>query len=147
MKNNKLMVYIFPFLLGAIVSGLVVGLVMYSLRPQMETITKGIREISLDSARIYHQDYLRKKPMVVDTLRSFTLNLEQLNTFNILLQKNPKVTRFRIYPGLVGDPTDVAIVFGLDDSGGDNSSTPIYLVQKGTSGPCPPTCDRGTPLD
>jgi hypothetical protein len=146
MKNNKFTMMILTFIIGAVVGGGITGGVWYSMRPASITLMEGVREISIDTARLYYLDYLKKNPLIVDTLRYITLNMEQLNAMNMLLEKKPDLKGFRLYMGIVGDPTDVTIVVGRDEDGSDCSTTPLYTTDREGSGPCPPSCDKGVSI-
>lgn len=104
----------------------------------------GVREISLDTAKAYFKCYM-KSPILIDTLKCFMINQEQLNAMNILSHNNQKYKGFRVYMGIFGDPEPVSEIVGVNDDGTDDTST-ILCAPANYSGPCPPTCDKDSPV-
>lgn len=98
--------------------------------------------ISVDSANAYFKCY-KKNPLSLDPLVAFSVNLQQLQAMQTLLAHDSTLAGFRIYMGVVGDPTDVNMVVATDGTGKDKPSE-IYLTSR--SGPCPIMCDKGSPI-
>jgi len=98
--------------------------------------------ISVDSANAYFKCYM-KTPLSIDSLKAFSVNLQQLTAMQTLLAHDSTLAGFRIYMGIVGDPTDVNMVVATDGTGNDKASE-IYLTSR--SGPCPIMCDKGGPI-
>jgi hypothetical protein len=87
----------------------------------------------------------RKNPVSVDSLKGFTVNLEQLHAMNKLFMDNQKLTGFRLYFGIIGDPVDVSIVCGVTENN-DQTETNYVSYSRG-SGPCPHFCDTDSELE
>ena len=98
--------------------------------------------ISIDSANAYFKCY-KKTPLNIDQLVAFSVNLQQLEAMQTLLAHDSTLAGFRIYMGIVGDPTNVNMVVATDKAGNDNASE-IYLTDR--AGPCPDLCDKGSPI-
>lgn len=98
--------------------------------------------ISADSANAYFKCYM-KTPLSIDTLIAFTVNLQQFKAMQTLLAHDSTSTGFRLYMGIVGDPTDVYMVVATDTEGNDKASE-IYLTVR--KGPCPDLCDDESPI-
>lgn len=98
--------------------------------------------ISVDSANAYFKCYM-KTPLSVNNLQAFSVNLQQLQAMQTLLAHDSTAKGFRIYLGIVGDPTDVNMVVATDTEGNDKASE-IYLTAR--AGPCPDLCDVDSPI-
>lgn len=98
--------------------------------------------ISVDSANAYYKCY-KKTPLSLDQLVAFSVNLQQLEAMQTLLAHDSTLAGFRIYFGIVGDPTDVNMVVATDSEGSDKASE-IYLTER--AGPCPDLCDKDSPV-
>jgi hypothetical protein len=103
-----------------------------------------VSKISLDSAKASFRCYM-KAPVNADTLRAFSVNLEQYHAMMLLLKDNPRLKGFRMYMGVIGDPVDVLLVTGTDDNGADVCST-IFTTDRSSAGPCPKICDKESPI-
>jgi hypothetical protein len=98
--------------------------------------------LSVDSAKAYFKCYM-KTPLSIDTLVAFTVNLQQLQAMQTLLAHNSATKGFRIYFGIVGDPTNVNMVVATDSEGRDVASE-VYMTDR--AGPCPDLCDKDSPI-
>ena len=74
-----------------------------------------------------------------DTLKGFTVDLQQYYAMQCLLSKNSSLKGFRIIFGDDKINKFMTIIDGVDSSGRDDK-TLFYNVLPGTSGPCPPIC-------
>lgn len=86
----------------------------------------------------------RKNPISVQNIKGFTVNLQQLHAMNKLYMENNKLTGFRLYFGIVGDPVDVTIVCGVTDN--NDMEETDYVTTRTSSGPCPVYCDKDSEL-
>ena len=100
--------------------------------------------ISLDTAQAYFQCYL-KNPDTVGIFLAYTVNLPMLDAMNMLRNSDSTLAGFRIYPGVFGDPTDVTVILGVDETASDDTTT-IYPTGAPGSGPGPTICDSDSPI-
>ena len=146
------------FVIGAIIGGIIVCLICcnhnYCCMKSCKDRCQGKHNplgpipgpgpalISVDSANTYFKCYM-KTPLSIDTLVAFSVNMEQLEAMQLLLKNDTGAKGFRIYMGMVGDPTPVDMVVATDAAGTDNASA-IYMTS--ASGPCPDLCDKTSPI-
>jgi hypothetical protein len=102
-----------------------------------------VKTISKKEALVAINCY-RKNPISVDSLKGFSINLEQLHAMNKLYMANQKLTGFRLYFGIIGDPVDVSIVCGVTDN--KDAVETDYVTSSRSSGPCPYYCDSESEL-
>lgn len=122
--------YIIAALSGSLTANCCTGLCTTGL-PSVQRITKTAAK---DAIKCY-----RKEPMKADTLKGFLVNLEQLHAMNKLFSDNPRLSGFRLYFGVIGDPVEVTIVCGVDHANDVTESN--YVTFRRDSGPCPNLCD------
>jgi hypothetical protein len=166
MDKKNLFWMIGMFLVGAIIGGVIVCLVCCNCNDSCkksckESCKKSCNEttilvqsakdllpvsgpllISADSANAYFKCYM-KTPLSIDQLVAFNVNLQQLEAMQALLAHDSTSVGFRIYLGIVGDPTDVNMVVATDTEGNDKASE-IYLTSR--SEPCPTLCGKDSPI-
>jgi hypothetical protein len=103
--------------------------------------TTGIFQISVQTANTYFKAYLNDFESV-DTLKAFSINLQQLNAMNLIAKSDPSVNGFRIYMGIDGK-TPVRMVVG---TGSPDKTGLIYSTNEVSSGPCPRLCDEASQI-
>ncbi len=103
--------------------------------------TSGIRQIDVPTANGYFRAYL-KAPKGVDTLKAFTINLEQFNAMKVIAREDTSVHGFRIYMGL-DIKTPIRMVVG---TGSPDKTKKIIVTSDVNSGACPDICDKSSPI-
>jgi hypothetical protein len=145
MRNASVLYFFLGLMIGIIV---MIFLFFYQTNTCCEgfcsTGLPPVKQISKKDAVAAISCY-RKNPIRVDTLKGFTVNLEQLHAMNKLFMANQKLTGFRFYFGVIGDPVDVSIVCGTVDNNDAAEST--YVTYRRSSGPCPDYCDTDSELE
>ena len=104
---------------------------------------KNTATIDTIAANSYYHAYLGA-PVSIDTLKAFTINLEQFYAMGKILNADSTVHGFRIYMGADGSPAKpVMMVVG---TGSPDKTGSIYLTSAIGSGPCPIICDVSSPI-
>jgi hypothetical protein len=152
MEKNKVIWMIGMFLAGVIIGGAIVCMAYCKCgdrcKPtcndttQATQVVPGIHRpvpplIPLDSAKAYFKCYM-KSPKKIDKLVAINVSLDQFVAMQTLLANDSTTAGFRIYMGVVGDPTPIAMVLATETDGSDNESV---IYQTSQSDPCPFACD------
>ncbi len=152
--KNKFTWIIVTFLLGIIIGGTIVWLCCCccckkSCDQHCQMLKKPLslktepKLIDVPTANNYFHTYLLA-PVSVDTLKAFTINLEQFYAMELILNTDTSVHGFRIYMGADSIPTNqVMMVVG---TGSPDKPGTIYSTKPAGSGPCPLMCDKGSPI-
>ncbi|MCX6251489.1 MAG: hypothetical protein NTX61_12140 [Bacteroidetes bacterium] len=153
MKKNLTLHVVF-FLTGVIIGALIVILVCCPCKHhcwmtkntgcKAKTAYIGVATISSDSANKCFRCYLHT-PYHVDTLFAYKINMLQFHAMQLLAASDTSISGFRIYPGIHGDPQPVSSIVSTDLSDKDNTGE-IYSTSSINSGPCPTSCDAGSPI-
>jgi hypothetical protein len=153
--KNKYSMMALTFLIGVIVGGGIIWLTLCCCcKKHCERnsecchntiINTDPKQIDVPTANLYYHNYM-KHPLSVDSLRAFTITLEQYQAMNLILKAEPvnSVHGFRFYLGnkKIGDePVIMVVGTGSPDKTGSIFSTPAA-----GSGPCPYVCDHGSPI-
>jgi hypothetical protein len=148
MKNNFLMMLL-AFIAGVIVAALVAWLLCCNCcksgcshkQCSAAPDSTGIMKVTSGEAQTIKTAYLKDKPVSVDTLRAFSINIAQFNAMKLIALKDTNLLGFRVYMGLDGR-TPVRLVVGF---GSPDHVEAIYKTTEDNSGPCPDVCDDSTP--
>ncbi len=144
MEKKKLTNRYLTFLTGTIFGGLLFGVFLLISgskppdSPAQPNSSPGI------SARIYYHKYLSNKPLSIDTLKAIAIDQNQLIAMNSI-HKNPKYIGYRIYSGLDNGANKISIVVGFDNLNHDDTTS--ILITSRTYDPCPPICDKTSPIN
>ena len=109
----------------------------------MTTGYPGVTKISTDSANKCFKCYMNSP--FHDTLVAYKINMLQFHAMLELAASDTTISGFRIYPGIHGDPDPITSVVSTDGSDKDNT-TDVYSTSAAGSGPCPTSCDSGSPI-
>ncbi len=104
--------------------------------------TTAIHHIGVKKANTLFKAYLANTPFVTDTLRAFTINMQQFDAMKLIAYRDSSVHGFRIYMGL-DSLTPVRMVVG---TGSPDKTDQIYQTTDACSGPCPHICDESSPI-
>jgi hypothetical protein len=110
---------------------------------ETDSLQSGMNKIDTTAANNYFKTYLLS-PMSVDTLKAFTVTLEQYNAMTLILNNHSTAQGFRIYMGADSIPSNrvmMVVGFGSPEYSGD-----IYSTSAAGSGPCPIVCDQSSPI-
>jgi hypothetical protein len=99
--------------------------------------------IDVPTANKYFHTYL-SKPISVDTVRAFTINLEQFVAMGKIFKAESEVHGFRIYYG--ADPTPDSLVMMVVGVGSPEKNGTIYATSSRGSGLCPTLCDYSSQI-
>ncbi|MEI7661389.1 MAG: hypothetical protein WCK34_04295 [Bacteroidota bacterium] len=150
MKNK------FTMLLAAFVAGAVIGVLIFWLlccncskhsccqkQCCMAPDTSGIHVITAKTANNLFKAYLASSSVIgADTLKAFTVNLQQFNAMKLIAKHDSSVHGFRIYMGM-DSLTSVMMVVG---TGSPDKTDYIIQTTDAASGPCPHVCDETSPV-
>jgi len=151
--KNKFSMWVLPFLIGVLIGGALVWLCycccckMQCSRQdktvQMDSLLVAPQLIDTITANNYFKTYMLS-PVGVDTLKAFTINLQQYNAMGLILKAIPSAHGFRIYMGAQGTPTNrILMVVG---TGSPDKTGTIYATSATGTGPCPIVCDNTSPI-
>jgi len=144
MKNNNFISFVTALVIGLIIGGGVIGFLWHNSLKTGKIEGSGVnKEITVQQKDLYLEAYKK----TIETRQFWSLirvsiYRQQYDAMTYLLNKNPKLKGFRFTPGIIGDPTEVVVVNGVDPAGKDDTSTPPILTPVE---PCPPNCDDVKP--
>jgi hypothetical protein len=147
MKNKFLMMFM-AFVAGAAVGALIFWMVCCGCCKKSccgQQCDLGINKeeihlINTKQANTYFKAYI--STAIPDTLKAFTINLQQFNAMKLIEKAEPSVHGFRIYMGIdSGKPVRMVVGTGSPDK-----TDFIYFTPDNFSGPCPHVCDNTSPI-
>jgi hypothetical protein len=112
---------------------------------ELDSLSAKSTLIDTIAANTYYHTY-HSNPDIIDTLKGFTINLEQFHAMCMILNADTtgSVHGFRIYMGADSIPANkVMMVVG---TGSPDKTAQIYLTSAAASGPCPFICDTQSPI-
>ena len=140
MKNNNFISFVTAIVIGLIIGGGVIGLIWHnSLKTAKKQGSAAIKEITVKEKQIYLDEYKKTGARPFWSLTKVSVYRQQYDAMTYLLKKNPALTGFRFYPGIIGDPIEAIVVCATDPKGNDDTATPPILT---FVEPCPPNCDQ-----
>jgi hypothetical protein len=135
----------------AFFSGTVVGITLFALiaftmgSPVPSPPVKS--PLTVTEARAYLVNYLKTATKSDQIIKGVAIDKVQLDKMNRLLRDNANLVGFRIFLGLDDHANQVGIIVGINSTGADAVTTDsIYCTSRTYVGPCPPTCDRNSPI-
>jgi hypothetical protein len=151
--KNKFTWMVLTFLIGALIGGALVWFCYCGCCQKKcdhmcqyattQTSKDAPKLIDVKVANKYFRTYMLK-PVSVDTLKAFTINLEQFQAMGRILSEDASVHGFRIYMGADSIPSNqVMMVVG---TGSPDKTSSIYKTSSADSGPCPFICDVNSPI-
>jgi len=145
MKNKKILLTALPFLAGAIFGISLLGLLSFTSQPKSPGADPVITRISVTDAHTYFQNYYKTAASVTSRMKGFIVDKAELTAMNSILGLTPSAEGFRFYFGTDATGTGLLIICGVDSNGSDMTGN-IYSATTKNIGPCPPSCDNGSPI-
>jgi hypothetical protein len=138
--------FLLPVATGAI--GILIGAIgmffVFRSTPELFSISKPCPPtLTEQQVSTYMSNFQSVARPYQDTLKGFTIDLQQFDAMNCLLVKNSQLAGFRVYFGIDAAGANTTMVVGMDNTGND-VRTMFYNVSQRFSGPCPPICDANT---
>jgi hypothetical protein len=151
--KNKFTWIVLAFLIGVLIGGAIIWLCCgCCCKKQCNEHCQVAKPFSLKTApklidtiaaNAHYHTYLLA-PVSVDTLKAFTINLEQYYAMGLILNADTSVHGFRIYMGADSIPSNqIMMVVG---TGSPDKTGTIYSTTAAGSGPCPFICDKPSPI-
>jgi hypothetical protein len=106
----------------------------------------GLVRVTAEEAQTLVKQYIATTETPAVPVQAVSLDLIQLAAMNELVAENPSLLGFRVYFGRETGGAPVSIVVGIDARNADLASRSIYKTLSAGSGPCPPNCDRESPI-
>jgi hypothetical protein len=105
-----------------------------------------INPIALDEAQMLLRNYLASAQTPASPVKGVYLDRSQLEAMNKLVEADPALHGFRLFFGREGTGVNVGIVVGVDEANTDQVTKKIYKTMSAKTGPCPPVCDKNSPI-
>jgi hypothetical protein len=109
-------------------------------------LPEGLVRVTAGEAQALVKHYTETAETPAVPVKAVFLDLLQLAAMNELVAENPSLAGFRVYFGLESNGAGVGVVVGVDARNTDLSTQGIYKTLSVNSGPCPPNCDRESPI-
>jgi hypothetical protein len=140
-------------IIGILVAGMIIGAVIVwgafgfctedcTGTTQIKIDTTLVKHVSLNDARKLFQGYFRT-PDNIDSIRGFTISIDQFNAMLAISQQDNRLLGFRIYLGKDSIDNKVRIIVGY---GSPEHYDNIYMSSEDNSGPCPWVCDDASEI-
>ena len=114
--------------------------------PGLTDPPEGVMPITIEDAKILFQNYQASAERPAVPVKGVLLDRAQLAAMNTLLKDNPTLSAFRVFFGKETSGDQVGIVVGVDENNADLISRGIYKTLSSKTGPCPPVCDKASPI-
>jgi len=153
MKKNKMAMISVTFILGAVFGISLIALLSFVRTPNPPSPDPPLNPIlTAEANRLFH-NYYDKAVIIDEKIKGFYVDRPQLEALNELA-KNTTLVGFRIYLGktLPTSSDTVAIIVGVTNRMEDDAPSTtgvvgkIYRTESRKTGPCPPMCDRTSPI-
>jgi hypothetical protein len=149
MKSIKFVLMVVLF-----ISGICIGILANRLFPCNSCRKNNVSElaayIQIDTtqAKKLFQDYYKGATAEKTPFKGFLLLKEQLNVLNQLLNQNKNLSGFRIYMAADSGKYERRILVGVNEINNEyiDDTKLIYRTTLGKADPCPPICDKTSPI-
>lgn len=105
-----------------------------------------IAPVTVAEANAMLKAYLSTAVKPTVPVKGVFIDRQQLDAMNRLVGEMPSLPGFRIYFGKEKTGVQVGIVTGVDEKNLDVVSMTIYKTESPGTGPCPPNCDKESPI-
>ncbi len=133
--------------IGLSLAGIVTGILMYALWDILDgPIVSQPEQILEPKAKEMRNIFLGNQDSLI--LKGFNIDLNQFEAMKLILEKNEKLTGFRMYYAKASneDATLKVLVYGVIDHPefiyGQDWTDFILLTERKHFDPCPPVCDE-----
>ena len=148
MKKNKIAMISVTFILGAVFGISLIAAMSFVNSPNPPSPNPALLPISTTDANRFFHNYFDHTVIINEKFKGFLIDRPQLEAINELA-KTPTLVGFRVYMGKSDQGDTIGIVVGVKNTLIDDATLAagkIYRTESRKTGPCPPLCDRNSPI-
>jgi hypothetical protein len=105
-----------------------------------------IQPVAVDDAKVLLRNYQATAVTPVVPVKGVYLDRSQFEAMKQLVADDPNLPGFRIFFGKETTGVNVGIVVGVDGNNTDQVTKRMFKTDSAKTGPCPPVCDKNSPI-
>jgi hypothetical protein len=152
MKKSKFAFITVVFILGLVIGSVAITLLSSSNPAPTPASAPPYTQITADSANKLFRIYYTNISSLNDKIKGFTLDREQVNALYAMASDPAyKIIGFRVYFGMDNAKQRLTMIVGIQSDSTDlaaagSASKSVYVTTSRKSSPCPPSCDKNSPI-
>jgi hypothetical protein len=151
MKKSNFTLITMVFVFGIVIGSVAITFLSSSNPGPVPAPAPVYSMITADSANKLFKLYYNNISALNDKVKGFSLDKDQVSTlYKMSTDPTLKIIGFRIYFGLDKDNQRLTMIAGMQSDSSDlapaGSLKSVYVTNSRQSSPCPPSCDKYSPI-